>query len=1184
MFGWSVLRAWLRRRLRQKTSTSQPPSHPTRPGARPRLETLEDRLPPGSLLGLDWWELDPLTPPGDSSSVSILPESDPTDCAFFLTEPTDNDPIAPPPDEPINSASLDPSTGYVIDNGDEIDQTANTALYLPGGLDEPPTSGMPEGPLEVAISGITEDTGVSASDLLTNARTLSVFGTATPGATVTVYAGSEEVSVQAGADGTWTARLTQPLPEGFQFLTVVAASGTGNFAATGQSIVIDRTAPEVLLQAPTYTLDTTPTVLVTARDTDFNGLGNTVAIDVDRNRDGVFSGPGELNFATADRNADGATEVTLAALQPGRYDLRARVADAAGNDGVSATIVTEVSGDPFARMPLNFEQNRGQADPSLQFLARGQDYMIGLTGSGAVLSMTSVVPPTGLPSEPGMMTGDASGETPRTYLTETVQVNFLGAMPTDPAFGVNRLEGVANYFVGNDPSSWLTDVPMYSEVHYQNAYDGIDVAYHGDQGNLRYDFLVRPDADAGQIQLDFQGAQSVAVNEQGQLVLGLQGGELVQSAPVAYQETATGRQAVAAAYVQAGPNQIGIQVGNYDHTRTLVIDPTLNFSTYVGGNGNDNDPIFGPDQNAGIQVDSAGNAYVVTTTSSSNFPITPGAFQTTTPGGGDAVVFKMNPTGTALVYSTYLGGNGGDTAFDLDIDAAGNAYVSGSTGSNNFPVTTGAFQATRAGGARDVFVSKLNSNGNALIYSTFLGGDGVEHGVGITVDGAGSAYVVGQTDSDNFDVTTGAFQSTRAGNDDVFVTKLNTTGTALVYSTYLGGSAHEGGDAVEVDSAGNAYITGETSSDNFDVTTGAFQSTRGGGRDAFITKLNPTGTALVYSTYLGGTGADEGTDLALDTSNNAYIVGTTGSSNFDVTTGAFRTTLTTASFTDAFVTKINTTGTALVYSTYLGGNFDDTGRALVVDASGNAIVTGAANAGLPLVNQFSGSGFINTGTNRDIYVSVFNATGTALTFSTYLGGFSVDAGHDVAIGSSGDIWVTGTAISSDFPTTPGAFQTTKGSGPGTTDLVVARINANVVTPPGPGGGGTFTGDNYESNETSDQAADRGILGATQSYTGLTLARKADGLYDYDWYRWTAGASGTVTVQITQTGGDMELRLFTLAGNSLVELGSNTAPGQATRSVSAAVAAGAPILVQVKGRNSSLGVMDQGSYTMNVTLA
>jgi hypothetical protein len=583
----------------------------------------------------------------------------------------------------------------------------------------------------------------------------------------------------------------------------------------------------------------------------------------------------------------------------------------------------------YGQVPLRFEANQGQTDPQVRFLARGQGYALFLTGTEAVLSL----------QKPAALAPGIVGPNPEAKGT-VLRMQLVGGKSTSQGAGVDRLAGTSNYFVGNDPRQWHTAVPTYGRVAYHNVYAGIDLVYYGNQQQLEYDFTVAPGANPGLIQLNFEGAQAVTLDGQGDLVLSTAGGDVVEHAPVSYQDGAGGRQVVAGRFVMEGGHQVGFAVGAYDRTRPLIIDPTLSYSTYLGGSGSDS--------GMGIAVDSAGNTYVTGAATSSNFPTTSGAFQTTLASQANAFVTKLNAQGTALVYSTYLGGRGinqVDQGTAIAVDSAGNAYVIGLTSSSNFPTTAGAFQTT-LGGFENAFVTKLNPSGTALVYSTYLGGSGVDFGTGIVVDSATNAYVTGDAGSSNFPTTPGAFQTTRVGSfENAFVTKLNPGGTALVYSTYLGGSGVDFGRGIVVDSAANAYITGMTSSSNFPTTPGAFQTTFGGTANAFVTKLNANGTGLVYSTYLGGssnTQFDQGTAIAVDSAGNAYVIGLTSSSNFPTTAGAFQTTL--GGFENAFVTKLNPSGTALLYSTYFGGRNGDFGEGIAVDAAGNAYITGGTNS------------------------------------------------------------------------------------------------------------------------------------------------------------------------------------------------------------------------------------------------
>ncbi|HEV8132423.1 MAG TPA: SBBP repeat-containing protein [Acidobacteriota bacterium] len=526
------------------------------------------------------------------------------------------------------------------------------------------------------------------------------------------------------------------------------------------------------------------------------------------------------------------------------------------------------------------------------------------------------------------------------------------------------------------------------------------------------------------------------MDPQGDLLLHTAAGVIRQQKPVLYQEIDGVRKEISGGYLRKGKHQVSFQIAVFDANRPLVIDPVLFYSTYLGGGGDE--------QGNGIAVDTAGNAYVTGFTNSTNFPTTVGAFQTTLGSFEDAFVTKLNPTGSGLIYSTYLGGSDGDEGFAIAVDTAGNAYVTGTTLSTNFPVTLGAVQPTFGGGTFDAFVTKLNATGSGLVYSTYLGGSNGDHGRGIAVDTTGNAYVTGFTFSGNFPITLGAFQTTQGGSYDAFVTKLNPAGSGLVYSTFLGGSGGDQGLGIAVDTVGNAYVTGATFSANFPITPGAVQPTLSGHTDAFVTKLNPIGsTPLVYSTYLGGSSFDEGNGIAGDTAGNAYVTGSTASSNFPTTPGTFQTTL--GSFEDAFVTKLDPIGSGLVYSTYLGGNGNDQGNRIVVDTAGNAYVTGATDS----TNFPTTSGaFQTTFGGGDAFVTRVNPLGTGLDYSTYLGGSDIDFGFGIALDAlpNPNVYVTGITRSTDFLTTSGAFQTTFGGG---IDAFVTKLNPTASALIGP---------------------------------------------------------------------------------------------------------------------------------------
>jgi hypothetical protein len=687
--------------------------------------------------------------------------------------------------------------------------------------------------------------------------------------------------------------------------------------------------------------------------------------------------------------------------------------------------------DAYAKLPLSFEQNLGQTDPKVDFLARGSGYTLFLTQGEAVLTLRA-------PERSSDPTSrrDIAKALSDPNASAVLRMALAGGNPAAQATAESQLSGTVNYFIGNDPAHWQVGLSTYARVRYPDVYPGVDLVYYGDGGRLEYDFIVQPGADPAAIVLRFEGAESLDIDARGDLVLRLGDREIRQAKPILYQQIGGERRQVSGAYLRRDRGTVGLEIAEYDRMAPLVVDPTLIYSTYLGGSSGE--------VGFGIAVDSAFSAYATGVATSTNFPTTPGVFQPALV-DHDVYVTKFNVTGSALVYSTYLGGSSADVGLGIAVDSAGSAYVTGQTGSTDFPTTGGAFQTTLVGHS-DAFVTKFNATGSALVYSTYLGGSGAgqgDDGRGIAVDSAGGAYVTGFTNSNDFPTTPGAFQTTNAGGQDAFVTKLNATGSApLMYSTYLGGSADESGSGIAVDSAATVYVTGETTSTNFPTTAGAFQTTNAGGSDAFVTKLNATGSApLLYSTYLGGSSSELGSGIAVDSAGSAYVAGLTGSANFSTTAGAFQTA--NAGNGDAFVTKLNATGSApLLYSTYLGGSDLDVGYGIAVDSSGSAYVTGrTSSTNFPTTADAFQTA--NAG-NEDAFVTKLNATGSApLLYSTYLGGSGTDDAFGIAVDSAGSAYVTGVAGSTNFPTTPGAFQTANA---GSNDAFVAKI-AESVSPP-----------------------------------------------------------------------------------------------------------------------------------------
>jgi Beta-propeller repeat len=548
-------------------------------------------------------------------------------------------------------------------------------------------------------------------------------------------------------------------------------------------------------------------------------------------------------------------------------------------------------------------------------------------------------------------------------------------------------------------------------ARFRSVYPGIDVVYYASpKGLFEYDFELAPGARPADISLSFPGARELRLDESGDLLIDTLTATLKQHQPKAYQEVSGARHSIPARYKLIANNEVVFELGPYDQSRPLIIDPTVTFATFLGGG--DFDQVYA------MALDGTGNIYLAGQTASTNFPLRTGG----TAGNRDIFIAKLDPTGNHLIYSTVIGGAQTDCPRAIAVDAAGNAYVAGYTSSSDFPVTVGAYQ-TQARGSEDGFVLKLNASG-ALVYSTYLGGSGRDFATAITVDSSGNAYVAGYTSSAGFPIVAGAYQSSYAGGFfDAFVTKVNASGTALVYSTFLGGSGNDTASSIAIDPNGNAYVAGQTDSLNFPASAGVVQTSNAGGTDAFVTKLNASGSAIVFSTYLGGTSNELGNAIALDSSQNVYIAGATASVDFPVSAGAFQAAI--AASYDAFVTKLNASATTIVFSTYLGGSGSDQATALALDASGNAWLTGSTSStNFPLLNAL----YAQAAGGNDVFVANLNSTGSGLLFSSYFGGSGDDSGSAIRLDSSGSPVIAGVTSSFNFPTTASVVQSAFGGG------------------------------------------------------------------------------------------------------------------------------------------------------------
>lgn len=608
-----------------------------------------------------------------------------------------------------------------------------------------------------------------------------------------------------------------------------------------------------------------------------------------------------------------------------------------------------------------------------------------------------------------------------------VVAEYVGANTQPTHEGKWKKEEYFNYLIGNDPSKHSAFVGLYKEAIIKEVYHGIDIRYYFDGGYLRYDYIVHPGADPAQIKLKLSGQYDAYIQDK-DLVYTTQFGEVQFSELHTYQQGKT----IPCWFIKHG-SEWQIALGNYDKTQTLIIDPLI-YSTYLGGANSD----FCYD----ICNDADGNAYITGQSFSIDYDITPGTFQIIKANYFDVVVTKLNPSGSALVYSTFIGGNYEDRGMNIEVDGSGNVYITGYALSTTFPVTQGAFQSNN-GGNEDVFVAKLNQSGSSLIYSTFLGGSSVEIGYSLFVDGNGQAYVTGITHSTNFDVTPGAFQTTLGGgvgDHDAFVTKINSTGTGLLYSTYIGDNSLEYSFDIAVDNSGCAFITGNTSSTNFPVTTGAFQQMNGGYNDVFVTKLNPMGTGLIFSTLIGGSLHDNAYCIVVDSLGQAYVTGETRSYNYPSTPGVIQPLFSGGNDFDVFITKLNALGTGLVFSTFLGDVGYDAGKGLSKDGGGNLYIAGMASYNFDIT---PGAFQSQTTDGSDVFVAKLNPTGSSLIYSTYIGGSQSESSEGLEIDGNGYVFIAGLAYSTDYDVTPGAFQPTFAGG--LNDIFITKINPSAST-------------------------------------------------------------------------------------------------------------------------------------------
>ena len=682
---------------------------------------------------------------------------------------------------------------------------------------------------------------------------------------------------------------------------------------------------------------------------------------------------------------------------PGRLGLTI------GRIGLAGPLLTALAGS-IGAVPASAAEATRVSLPSVFFEAPGE--------SGRFASWNDPIKMQLSPGNIEFLVGDSP-----------VRLIFTGGQTLVKPRGEERLANEFQFF----QASLASRAAAFTSVRYPQIYPGIDVVFHSGSEFLKSEFQVEGGANPALIRLRYEGAR-VSLDDLGGLRIQSQGAELRERSPVIFQMENGRRTPVEGKFRIEADGTVGFQIGRYEKTLPLVIDPALTYSLLVNGN---------TDSEASAVVsDAQGNLYVAGWTDSVNFP-TAGAEQPASGGGNDVFVFKLNSQGNALIYGTFLGGSSDDRAFGLAVDSNGEAVVTGWTQSTNFPTYLPAQAAS--GGGQDAFVAKLNAAGNGLVFSTYLGGNGTDAGYGVAVDVFGAIHVVGDTLSTNFP-TRSAVQYASGGRQDAFFTEFGPSGNLLA-SSYLGGNGDDHGAGVAVDRSGNTYVTGSTYSTNF-PTVLPFQAHSGGGQDAFVTKIGASGSALLYSTYLGGssgmpTAPETGSAIAVDGQGYAYVAGTTSSSNFPTVNPLYAGH---SYATDAFLTKLDVTGRFLVYSTYIGGSSFDYGNAVAVDGGGNAYVAGMTSSwDFPVVNPVQAS----LAGSYDGFVVKINAAGTVQTFGTWIGGSFADSASGIALDHLGNLYVAGQTNSANFPILGGLNSGTVG---GINAFVTALDRAGYFTP------------------------------------------------------------------------------------------------------------------------------------------
>ena len=733
---------------------------------------------------------------------------------------------------------------------------------------------------------------------------------------------------------------------------------------------------------------------------------------------------------------------------------------------VSGPIYAAAPAQRISGLPFFFLENRGLTDPRAHYFLKRPELSAYFLEREIVLEIKS----------------------------HHVAMRFVRSNTNARIEGAEPMAGRANFFLGGDSAKWVTDVPLQGAVVYRELWPGIDMVYAGNGRTLKSEFRVRAGADAGLVRWTYSAPFRASVSPDGSLSVSGEGMDLREDAPVIYQEKNGARIDVPGAFQTFADGSVGFRVSDYDRDLPLIIDPTLTFSTFIGGNGQD--------QGTAVALDPSGNAYMAGWTNSSNFAQSGPAKFRSYSGSMDAFVAKFSALGDKLVYCTYLGGSGDDRALALAVDSSGNAYLTGYTTSTNFPVSSIAPIQGRLAGKRNAFVTRLNSAGNGLVYSTYVGGEGTDTANGIAIDPSGHAFITGDTTSVGFPTTAGAFQRANTGGQDAFVAEVNLNGTTLLFSTYLGGSADDHAGAIAVSASGNVFVTGSTRSMDF-PSVNAIQPTSGGNQDAFVTGLASGGKTLLFSTYLGGSGGtvglvEEGDGIVLDSSSNIVVAGTTSSLNFPVTSTGFQQAYAGGN-TDGFLTKLDPTGKTMIYSTYIGGSSVDHVTGVATDPVGYTYVAGyTASQDFPSMRGTQNS---NRG-EYDGFLCKLNPAGSGLAYATYIGGTGIDAVTGIAVDQFGSAVLGGYTASGDFPIA-GVLGVAQKYKYGTVTAFLSKVTSGWIP---------IVADPVSSTIifSIDQAHDRGSDGVVSTLRTFGFGQPGDTPVFGDW-----NGSGTTKVGIVR---------------------------------------------------------------------